>query len=310
MRVGVIDEVYKLMGKNKDIFFLTGDLGYTAVEKIQEKYPGRFINVGVAEQNMIGIAAGLALTGKKVYVYSIIAFLILRAFEHIRDDLCYQDLDVTLIGIGSGLSYGYLSSTHFALEDIAIMRALPNMTIISPADEIEARSAVSHLVTYAHPTYIRIGKKNEPVVYTKKNTSFKLGVPTVLKKGTLDCIIFVTGSITIEVLKAHELLSHKNNLQCTVINISTIKPLILKSIEKKIVKAKCIITVEEHGQVGGLGSFIGEYLLQKKYHSDFYCINTGTEFIKTLGSQSYLRKKLGIDAVGIAQKILKFYKKV
>src|SRR3989338_7483124 len=159
MRVTIVNKIYNFIKKNKNVYFLTGDLGYTALEQIEKDFPTRLINVGIAEQNMTGIAAGLALSGKKVYIYSIISFLIMRCYEQIRDDLCYQDLDVTLLGIGGGLSYGYLGSTHFALEDIAIMRVLPNMSIFSPADEIEAVLGVKKLYKYRHPLYLSIVKR-------------------------------------------------------------------------------------------------------------------------------------------------------
>lgn len=308
MRVGVIEEIYTLMKKRSDIYFLTGDLGYSAVEKIEEDFGERFINVGVAEQNMIGIAAGLAMTGKKVYVYSIIPFLILRALEQIRDDLCYQDLPVTLVGIGSGLSYGYLSSTHFALEDIAIMRAIPNMTILSPADEAQARASVRAMSLYNHPTYIRIGKRREPVVYAKKPI-FVCGEPDVLTSGK-DCLIITTGSITAEVAEAGKFLLNKQHIASTIVTIPTIKPLNTTPLIKLIKKTRRIVVVEEHGSVGGLGSIIADLLFEKKIELPLLRIDTGTEFIKTLGSQSYLRKKLELDSIGIAKQISRFCRHV
>jgi len=131
MRAAILKEVYNQMKQNKDTYFLTGDLGFHSLEEIEREFRERFINAGVAEQNMIGIAAGLALSGKKVFVYSIIPFLLMRCFEQIRDDICFHDLNITLLGIGAGLAYGVLGGTHFALEDVAILRSLPNIGIFS-----------------------------------------------------------------------------------------------------------------------------------------------------------------------------------
>src|SRR3989338_11081770 len=131
MRSGIIKEIHNLMRKDENIYFLTGDLGYNVIEEIQKEFPKRFINMGVAEQNMMGVAAGLALSGKKVFVYSIIPFVTMRCYEQVRNDICYHNLDITILGVGAGLSYGILSSTHFALEDIALFRPLPNMAIFS-----------------------------------------------------------------------------------------------------------------------------------------------------------------------------------
>ncbi len=307
MRVGVIEEIYNLMKKNSDSYFLAGDLGYTAVEKIEKEFPTRFVNVGVAEQNMIGLAAGLALSGKKVYVYSIIPFLTMRCFEQIRDDICFQDLDVTLIGIGAGLSYGYLSSTHFALEDLSIMRVLPNLTIFSPADEVEARLGIQALKNFNHPVYFRIGKRQEPIIY-KKPYSFKLGKGVILRKGD-DAVIFSTGPIIDEVLKAVDSINKKSKFKVTIINIHTLKPIDTKFILKHSLGKKVVITVEEHSVIGGLGSTIAEVLSQHNNIPLLKFIGTGHEFIKEIGSQSYLRGKLGLSAKGLYKTIISTLKK-
>src|SRR3989344_3171581 len=138
MRKAFIDTLVKEAEKNENIFLITNDVGFSVLEVFEEKFPERFINAGVAEQNMIGVAAGLALSGKTVFVYSIVPFLLMRCFEQIRDDICFHDLNITLLGIGAGLAYGVLGGTHFALEDVAILRFLPNIGIFSPADQLEA----------------------------------------------------------------------------------------------------------------------------------------------------------------------------
>lgn len=303
MRVAVVNEIYNLMKENKNIYFLAGDLGYNAVEAIEKDFPSRFINVGIAEQNMMSMAAGLALAGKKVYVYSVISFLIMRTYEQIRDDICFQDLDVTLLGIGGGLSYGYLSSTHFALEDIAIMRVLPNISIFSPADEVEAGLGIEALAKYKHPLYIRIGKRREPIIY-EKPYPFRFGKGVVLREES-DTTVFATGPLIDEVLKTADLLQRAKNIKITVVNIHTIKPIDEKLILKHSLGKKIVFSVEEHYENGGLGGAIAEILVKYKNAPRLHTIGVANEFVKELGSQSYLRKRLGLNAKGLAKKIKK-----
>lgn len=302
MRVAVVNEIYKLMKKNKNIYFLIGDLGYTAVEQIEKDFPDRFINVGVAEQNMLGIAAGLALSRKKVYVYSVISFLIMRSYEQIRDDICYHNLDVTVLGVGGGMSYGYLSSTHFALEDIAIMRVLPNMSIFSPADEIEASLGIKALEKYKYPLYIRIGKRREPIIY-KKRYEFTFGRGKILRRGS-DITIFSTGPLIDEVIKAVDTLEKTTKLKITLVNLHTLKPLDKQLILKCSLGKKIVFSIEEHYKNGGLGSAIAEILIKQANSPRLKIIGVPNSFIKELGSQSYLRKRLGLNAEGIKKTIV------
>lgn len=302
MRTGIITEIHELMQKNGDIYFLTGDLGYNTVEDIERDFPQRFINAGVAEQNLIGIASGLALSGKKVYVYSIIPFLTMRCYEQIRNDICHHDLDVTLVGVGAGLAYGILSNTHFALEDIAILRPLPNITIFSPADEIEAVAGIKYLASYQHPTYIRIGLREEATI-NDKNYKFHFGKASVIKRGS-DISIFTTGSITEEVIKASKLLETTKKIVPTIINIHTIKPIDRDFILKEAKEAEVIFTIEEHGKIGGLGSAVSEIISESSYPKRVIKIGVDDVSLKFVGTRSYLRKTLGLDANGIYKKII------
>lgn len=303
MRKGIITEIYNLMKENNNTYFLTGDLGYNTLEEIEKDFPKRFINVGIAEQNMIGIASGLALAGKKVFVYSIIPFVTMRCFEQIRNDVCYHDLDVTILGAGAGLSYGILSSTHFALEDIAILRSLPNMTIFSPADEQEAISGTKFFKNYHHPLYIRIGKKEEPKIFSS-DYRFHFGKGKIVKQGS-DYTIFTTGPILTEVINAVKIIESKRRIQFSIIDIHTIKPIDKALIIKSSLNKKIAFTVEEHGIIGGLGSTVAEIVSQ--YVTDCKVVRIGTKdsFIKIIGSQDYLRQRLGLDAEGISKFILK-----
>lgn len=301
MRVGIIAQVHGLMKRNKNVYFLTGDLGYSVLERIEKDFPDRFINVGLAEQNMIGIASGLAMSGKKVFVYSIIPFVTMRCFEQIRNDICYHSLDVTILGVGAGLSYGILSCTHFALEDVAILRTLPNMTIFAPADETEAVLGMRSVFNFKHPLYIRIGKKIEDVIY-KKPYSFVLGKGKILSHGK-DIVIFTSGPITSEVIQVNELLKQKG-ISATIINIHTF-PIDQKLVVKYAAGKKVIFSVEEHGIIGGLGSAISEIVAEYVKGVNVVRIGTPHGFIKYVGSQSFLRKKIGLDAQGIYKKIIK-----
>lgn len=302
MRNAIISEIHEQMKRNKNIYFLTGDLGYGLLEPIERDFPNRFINVGIAEQNMMGMAAGLALAGNKVYVYSIIPFVTMRCFEQIRNDICYHDVDVTILGVGSGLSYGVLSSTHFALEDMAILRSLPNMTIFSPADQTEAISGLSYFKNYHHPLYLRIGKKDEPVVFSQ-NYSFNFGKGAEISKGK-DGVIFATGPIVSEAVKAIEEIFKLTKKRLTLISISTIKPLNENYILEKCSGQNKIFTIEEHSVVGGLGSSIAEIVSEKVIGAQLIRIGTKDLFIKDIGNQSYLRQILGLDSDGIAKRII------
>jgi len=301
MRTAIIEEVYKIMKENKDSYFLTGDLGYNTLEKIEKDFGSRFINVGVAEQNMIGIASGLALTGKKVFCYSIIPFLTMRCFEQIRNDICYHDLDVTLLGSGSGLTYGILGSTHFALEDLAILRPLPNMTIFSPADEMDARLGIRYSANFHHPLYIRIGLRKEAKIH-QQPYDFKFGKGVVIQKGK-DLVFFVTGTLMEEVIKATKIIKEEKGLTSTIIDIHTIKPLDIDLILKEVEGKEMVFTVEEHGIIGGLGAAISEILSESKKPVRVIRIGTIDKFVKVIGTRSYLRKQLGLDTEGIVKKV-------
>ena len=301
MRSAVIDSIYNQMKENNNVYFLTGDLGFSVVEKIEADFPDRFINAGIAEQHMIGLAAGLALTGKKVYVYSIIPFVTMRCFEQVRNDLCYHNLDVTLVGAGAGLSYGILSATHFALEDIAILRPLPHMSIFSPSDATTATLGMKYLSSHKGPAYVRIGKKVEPTIY-EKPFAFEFGKAQVICEGR-DILIVASGPIMQEALLAAKLLS-KQHLSATVIDIHTIKPFDHLAIQNHAKGKKLIVTVEEHSVTGGLGSAALESLAEYA-HAPVLRIGTGDEFIKVTGTQEYLRGVVGLTALDIAKKIEK-----
>ncbi len=303
MRTAVIEKIEELMAEHKDIYFLSADLGYSVLENLEAKFPKRFLNVGVAEQNMIGIAAGLALNGKVPYVYSIIPFVTLRCLEQIRDDICYHNLNVNIVGVGTGLSYGILGSTHFALEDIGIMRSLANMTVLSPVDAIEGALATEASYFYKKPVYMRIGKKEEPQVHSKKY-NFKIGKGVVLNKGK-DIVLFTTGTIASNAVAAANELKEKRGISSTVVVIHTLKPVDVNLISRVVKGKKAVFTVEEHSVVGGLGTVVSEILVGEKNPPVLKKIGTADAIVRHIGSQIYLREKLGLSPDSIVRIVLK-----
>ena len=184
MRTTFINELIKLAEKDEKIILLAGDLGFSVFEKFREKFPERYYNMGIAEQNMVGVAAGMAMRGKKPYVYSIVPFVVMRPFEQVRVDVCYHELDIKLVGVGGGFAYGPLGATHHSIEDISIMRTLPNMQVISPGDPYEAKNAIIKSYSNNKPTYIRLSKNNEPLLHKNiSDESFQIGRAICMKKG-------------------------------------------------------------------------------------------------------------------------------
>lgn len=304
MRYAFVSELSELASKNKDIVLLTGDLGFTVFEEFAKTFPKQFFNAGIAESNMMGVAAGLALGGKSVFAYSIATFVTYRPYEFIRNDISLHNLPVTIVGSGAGLSYGDAGPTHHALEDISIMRSLPNMTILCPADPVEARWATKTAYIAKSPVYLRLGKRGEPDLYSR-SPKLKLGISSLLRRGT-DFCVFATGNIVFNTLSALEI-CEKKNLSGSLYSIHTIKPIDKKVIESAARETKYIITVEEHRKIGGLGSAVSEIISQlpdKKVQ--LLTIGVGDNYSPQLGSQEYLRDICGISAEKIAIRIKEF----
>lgn len=303
MRTAFINKLTEMARKDEDIYLITADLGFSVFEKFREEFSNRFINVGIAEASMIGIAAGLALNGKKVYCYSIIPFLTMRCFEQIRVDLCYQNLNVTLIGVGGGLSYGSQGATHHSIEDISIMRSLPNMKVICPGDPVECKLAVEEAVKLEGPKYIRLNKNGEPIIY-KKDIDFSIGKAVNLRAGK-DISIIATGNMVLESIKIAENLS-KKGIDVKLINMHTIKPLDTNIIKECIRETRAIFTIEEHSIIGGLGSAVSEFVAQNIYKPLlFKCYGIPDCYAEVAGSREYFRDIYGIDIKSIENDIIK-----
>jgi len=303
MRFETIKTIYNHALSNPKVFFLTGDLGHAHLEDFKKNLPNQYINVGIAEQNIIGIAAGLALSGNKVFVYSIAPFITMRCYEQIKVDVCYQNVDVTVIGVGAGYAYSTCGGTHHAIEDIAVMRALPNMRIYSPSNSFEARLITEYLFTQSHPAYLRIGKGGEPA--PEKEYPFEIGKGSVIKHGK-DITIFSTGTILLEAVGASDILS-KWGINAEVINIHTIKPIDEGLIRNRTRERKAVFVLEEHNIMGGLGESIARIICESRGNRRplFKCFGVPDQYNHRAGSQKFMRNCFGLNAESIADSIIK-----
>jgi len=298
MRDALLARISKLAESDKDIVLLTADLGYGVFEEFESKFPGQFFNVGVAEQNMTGIAAGLALEGKKVITYSIGNFPTLRCLEQIRNDVCYHELNVTIIAAGGGFSYGQLGMSHHATEDISIMRSLPNTTVVVPSTPWEAAEAIDALIKNQGVGYLRLDKSKGSQKDTDDN--FELGKALkISSEDGKDVCFFVTGGIIDEVIEAAKLLN-EFNISASILSIHTIKPIDKTAIRAAINNTRLLVSVEEGNLIGGLGSAICEFCMDNQLiPGDFLRIGIDDELSSYVGDQFYLRKQHKLDSQNI-----------
>jgi transketolase len=256
----------------------------------------------VAEQNMVGVAAGLALSGKIVFVYSIIPFVMMRCFEQIRNDVCMHNLNVKIIGVGAGLNYGPAGPTHHAVEDIALMRVLPNMTVVSPGSPQETRCAIQSAVKHEGPVYVRLSKSYN-VTDTYEDQEFCLGRGIVIRNGH-DITLISTGSMVCLARDVADILAH-DSIQARLINLHTIKPIDEEIILKAARETSAVFVIEEHSLIGGLGSAVAETLAESNIKTMFKRLALADTFIKKAGSREYLLDQCHLSAEKIAQTILK-----
>ena len=260
MRKVFIDTLCNLAQKDKRIWLLTADLGFSFLEKFAEKYPDRFVNIGVAEQNMAGVAAGLALSGNIVFMYSIANFPVFRCLEQIRNDICYHNANVKIVSVGAGMAYGSAGYTHHGIEDIGVMRLLPNMTVVSPADPIETKFATIAIAQHPGPCYLRLGKSNEPVLH-QGLPHFELSKVIIVTEGS-DITLIASGTILKTAIEAAEQLKIQG-YQAEIISVPVIKPFDAETILKSAHKTGRVITIEEHG-LGGLATVVAETIVGMK----------------------------------------------
>ncbi|MEK6916761.1 MAG: transketolase family protein [Nanoarchaeota archaeon] len=286
-RDGFGKAIVRLGEKNKNIVVLAASVGdSTRAFKFKEKFPERYIEAGIAEQNMIGMAAGLALAGKIPFPTSFATFLPGRCYDQIRQSVCYSNLNIKLVSTHAGLTVGPDGATHQMMEDIAMMRVTPNMTIIVPADELEAEKAIEAVAAMKGPTYVRLGREEIPV-FTTKETPFEIGKAITLKKGK-DVTIIACGLMVYYSLLAAEALE-KEGISVTVINMHTIKPIDKDSIINAAKETKAIVTAEEHQVNGGLGGAVAEVLSQN-YPTKLKIIGMEDSFGESGNSKDLLEK--------------------
>jgi len=298
-----------LAQKDKDIIVVTSDSrGSGKLTPFGQLFPQQIVEVGIAEQNLVGVAAGLAAAGKKVFAVSPACFLTARALEQIKNDVAYSDNPVKLIGISAGVSYGALGSTHHSLHDYAVLRAINNIIIVAPADNYETTEAIKLATPLPKPIYLRFGKKNMPDLNNDNKSAFQFGKGRIIREGN-DLAFIATGETVYPAWQAAKKLSNESGIETTVISMHTIKPLDYGLLETIGNKCKAIITVEEHSVFGGLGEACASFLLQKQIVKPFRIIGIPDEYTVT-GSQNDIFNHYGISENGLANTALELLKKI
>jgi transketolase len=287
----------ELARQDPDLLVVTSDSrGSAKLAPFAKAVPGQIVEVGIAEQNLVGVAAGLAAAGKKVYAVSPACFLTARSLEQIKNDLCYSDRPVKAVGISAGVSYGALGTTHHSLHDYAVLRAIHNITIVAPADNFETREAVRAAARSTTPVYLRFGKKRMPHL-PQVEPGFELGRASLIREGT-DLSFLACGETVAPAYEAAELLA-KEGVSCRVLSLHTIKPLDVAAVCKAATETAGVITVEEHSVNGGLGEACAGLLLQEGIHTRFKIAGFSDEHTVT-GSQEEIFRHYGLDGPGLA----------
>ena len=304
MRKTCLNAVYDLARQDKRVFFIGSDLGAGTLDKFKQEMPGRFFMEGISEANIIGVAAGLALEGKIPYVNTIATFITRRCFEQNVIDLCLHKANVRLIGSGSGFVYAPLGPTHEAIEDIAIMRAIPNMTVIAPADADEMRRLMPLTLDYSGPIYIRLAKGGDPIVTNDKDP-FEIGKAIPMREGSSGLII--TTGIMLKVALDAAKICESEGLRLAVLHVPTIKPLDTETILNYVRKVPVVVSIEEHTIIGGLGSAVAETIAEADFQMPkrFKRLGIPDAFPDKYGSQTSLMEYYGLTARHLADVMVK-----
>lgn len=301
MRDTFVKTLVELAKENKNIELITGDLGYGVLKPFWEQCPDQFTNAGIAEQNMASVAAGMALSGKTVYTYSIGNFPTLRCLEQIRNDCAYHNASVKVVCIGGGFVYGSLGMSHHATEDLAIMRALPDVVVMAPGDLVEAEEATKAIAAYPGTCYLRLGRGGEKRIHDKIE-NFQIGKAIKVHDGE-KVAIFSTGAIFEEVQEAYDLLKEQG-LNPVAYTFPTVKPIDKEVIAKCAKECELVVTCEEHNVVGGFGSAVAEVMAELEgARARLLRVGIDDTYCTVVGSQKYLRGQYGISAQGIVAKI-------
>lgn len=301
MRNAFADEITKLGREDRRVVLLSGDIGNKLFDKFKEHSETRFYNCGVAEANMMSVAAGMALSGLRPVVYTITPFTTTRCLEQIRVGACYHSAPVIIIGTGSGLSYAELGPTHHSLEDMAILRALPGMCVLAPCDEVELRLLLRAALAHDGPVYMRIGKKGEPLIH-RTPQALAIGRAATVRKGEDVCLIS-TGTIMPEVLKAADLLAARS-ISARVESFHSVKPLDEARLDEVFRSFPVVAVAEEHSLFGGLGGAVAEWCArQPKQLARLVAFGVEDSFMHEIGSQEYARRKFGLTGENIAAQV-------
>ncbi|MBQ5345074.1 MAG: hypothetical protein J6F33_07760 [Acidaminococcaceae bacterium] len=302
MRNHLIKKILEFAKCDNRIMMMTGDLGFGVLDEFQSKFPNRFINVGIAEQNMAAVASGLALEGNMVFMYSIGNFSTLRCVEQIRNDICYHNANVKILSVGCGFSYGKLGMTHHATENIAMMRSLPNMQIYAPCDYISAEKIAEVICKNDNPCYIHLEKGGEDNLF-QENSFIDVGKLQCLQKGRKVAVLCL-GTIASEALNANKKLTSI----MSVYAVLSIKPINKKEILLLAKENEYIITLEEQNIYGGLGSAVAEILAEAGVSCKLIRMGLNDEYTSIVGDQMYLRKVYGLNSESIVRRVCKIMK--
>lgn len=290
-RDAVFTAVYEIMAQDSQVLILYNDMGAIGLDKIRTSFPGRAINMGICEQNMASVAAGLALAGCRVFIYGIIAHIFARSFEQIRNDICCPNLPIVILGVGSGLSYGSDGPTHHGVQDIAVMRTLPNMAIYNPADGVSACALVKRAAERGGPGYVRIDKEQLPSIYGPE-TDFGPGF-NVLHEGR-DVALVVTGVLVHRALEVARRLADEA-IGVRVIDVYCLKPVDSNGLTQALSGVRAVVTLEENTSVGGLGSLTSELLARGSIHPTFTSLSLDDEVLMGASSRIWAERRFGLN---------------
>jgi transketolase len=300
MRNAFADEVTQMAMADPRVVLLSGDIGNRLFDNLRAQSPSQFLNCGVAEQNMMGVAAGMGLSGLRPIVYTITPFTTVRCLEQIKVDVAYHESPVIIVGTGSGLSYASLGPTHHSLEDFAIFRAIPNLQVHAPWDAPSLRACLRMALLSGKPTYIRIGKKGEADLCEGQGVP-AIGDGLALQTGKQICILAV-GTVAQEAVAAAKILNQQG-IAAEVVLTHTVKPCPTVLFDSLLSRFECFVTVEEHARIGGFGESFLSHLALKSLQKRVICLGTGDSFMPIVGSQAFARSHFGIDAASIAASV-------
>lgn len=305
MRGKFVNTLIEKMRGDESIFVITADMGFGVFEDLKLEFPDRFLNTGVAEANSVAIAAGLAMSGFKVVFYAQAPFVTMRCFEQIRLDVASNNLNVKVVGTSSGFTLSQYGTSHYAVEDVGIMRILPNFTIICPGDLQEAEQATKFILNHNGPAYLRIGRSNSgpDIQIHKKKQTLKKGRPLFIEGGG-SVAIFATGSMLLGAYKVHKLL-FKEGVRISLFSVPFIKPIDRAYMKKVIAGKKIIFTIEEHSEIGGLGAAISDFVMEEGLKIRVFKIGTKDKFVHLVGSRDFLLSQHGLSVSQIRKYIKK-----